>query len=78
MASVPVYDVNDVSKSLDDEDSPFINRAISPFSVGSVFKIIVAAAALESGVPETLEYDCRGSIEQSGVVHPQARRPRAS
>lgn len=68
MASVPVYDVNDVSKSLDDEDSPFINRAISPFSVGSVFKIIVAAAALESGVPETLEYDCRGSIEQSGVV----------
>lgn len=68
MASVPGYDVNDVSPSLYDEDSPFLNRAISPFSVGSVFKIIVAAAALECGVPETLEYDCTGSIEQSKVV----------
>ncbi len=68
MASAPCYDINDVSKSLDDENSPFLNRAISSFSVGSVFKIIVAAAALENGVSETLEYDCSGSIEQSGVI----------
>ncbi len=68
MAGVPCYDVNDVSSSLDAEDAPFLNRAISPFSVGSVFKIIVAAAALESGVPETLVYDCTGSITQSDVI----------
>jgi len=68
MASAPEFDMDDPAASLDDEDSPFLNRALSAFSVGSVFKIVVAAAALESGVGKDFTYECRGSIEKSGVT----------
>lgn len=37
-----------------------INRAFSPYPVGSVFKLIVATAAIESGV--NLNYTCSGKI----------------
>lgn len=48
--SVPAYDANDLAASLQDPDSPFVNRAFSQYNVGSTFKLVVAAAALESGV----------------------------
>ncbi|KJS67098.1 MAG: hypothetical protein JL50_10550 [Peptococcaceae bacterium BICA1-7] len=43
-------------------DERFINQAVSLFQPGSVFKVVVAAAALSEGVvkPETLFY-CRGA-----------------
>ncbi len=66
--SMPTYDPRNISEYLNSENSPFINRALTPFSVGSVFKMIVASAALESGVSERLEYDCTGKIEESGTV----------
>ena len=33
----PVFDARNISDSLKDERSPFLNRALSPYSVGSVF-----------------------------------------
>lgn len=60
MASVPVFDRNSPQNSLDDPASPFINRAITPYSVGSVFKPVVAAAAMESGVSTGFSYRCTG------------------
>ena len=48
--SVPAYDANDLAASLQDPDSPFVNRAFSQYNVGSTFKLVVAAAALESGM----------------------------
>ena len=67
-ASRPSFDPNDIADYLDNSDSPLINRALLPFSVGSVFKPVVAAAALESGVSENFEYNCTGSITLNGVT----------
>lgn len=66
-ASMPEYDPDDPSASFSDERSPMINRVFVPFSVGSVFKPVVAAAALESGISPELEYECTGEAEYSGV-----------
>ena len=64
LASVsrPVYDINDLEAYLDDEDSPFVNRAFSAYSVGSVFKLVIAASALESGISEEFSCTCGGKV----------------
>ncbi len=66
--SRPLFNQNDISKSLNDEKSPLINRAFLPFSVGSVFKPVVAAAALENSISENFEYNCTGSVVYNGVT----------
>ena len=69
MASVPVFDPYNISDYLDDTSSPLVNRAVSSYPVGSVFKVSVAAAALESGVGENFTFDCDGQIEVDGTVY---------
>lgn len=66
--SRPAFDRNNIAQSLNDKNSPFINRALLAFSVGSVFKPVVAAAALESGISEGFEYNCTGSVTLNGVT----------
>lgn len=61
MASAPSFNQNDVASYLNDEDSALVNRAVSSYSVGSVFKFVVAAAAIEEGV-DTFESYCNGSV----------------
>lgn len=65
--SLPEFDPEHPEKSFDSDDSPFINRAISSYSVGSVFKIVTAAAAVENGISEK-SFRCNGKIIKSGVV----------
>jgi penicillin-binding protein 2 len=60
-ASFPVFDRSNMEQSLTQANSPFLNRAFSQFPVGSVFKVVTAAAALEKGfIPEA--FNCSGSI----------------
>ncbi len=66
--SRPAFDQTDVGASLNDVNSPLINRAFLPFSVGSVFKPVVAAAALEKGISDGFEYNCTGSVVHNGVT----------
>ncbi len=66
--SRPLFNQNNISESLDDSKSPLINRAFMPFNVGSVFKPVGAAAALENGVTEDFEYNCTGSVMLNGVT----------
>lgn len=61
--SMPAYDPNDLAASLQDPNSPFVNRAFSQFNVGSTFKLVTAAAALEAGYGRFAPYTCTGSCE---------------
>lgn len=63
-ASTPTYDRDNIQKYLNDESSPFLNRATSAFPVGSVFKPVTVAAALENGISEE-DFICTGSIRKS-------------
>ena len=67
MASAPVFDRNDLSASLKNEKSPFLNRVLCAYSVGSVFKPVVAAAALENGIGTDAVFNCKGYSDVSGV-----------
>lgn len=68
IASRPSFDPAHLGKSLHSPDAPFLNRAVLAFYPGSVFKLIVAAAALEEGVvsPEDRFFD-PGFIEVGGT-----------
>lgn len=66
--SRPAFDQNNIAASLTDEKSPLINRALLPFSVGSVFKPVVASAALEKGINGSFAYNCTGSVTLNGVT----------
>jgi len=70
IASVPDFDQNDIASALTAEDSPLLNRAVSSYDMGSVFKIVVTAAALESGVDPQTMCNCAGSIKiGSNIFH---------
>lgn len=68
LATAPSIDRNHLQKSMIDENSPFVNRALSAYSVGSVFKPIVAAAALDSGISENMTVECDGKINVNSRV----------
>lgn len=64
MVSLPEYSPNDISASLSKPDSPLINRAISPYAVGSTFKLISAVAAMEGAYPtDHRTFVCTGSVQ---------------
>jgi peptidoglycan glycosyltransferase len=73
MVSSPSFDPNDIEDNYPElasaPDAPLINRATqSLYPPGSVFKVITAAAALESGVtPEQTFFDS-GSYELPGYT----------
>ncbi len=67
MASLPSYDCGNVEQSLNDPGDPFINRAITPYSVGSVFKCFISAAALEQGDYSGFAYNCTGKETVNGT-----------
>lgn len=64
--SVPGFSPNDVAKVLNDKSSPLFNRAFAGYSVGSTFKLAVAAAALEQGLPTSIQANCVGGITVNG------------
>lgn len=65
--SVPGYNPENVSASLDAADSPLLNRALCAYAVGSVFKPVLAAAALEQGKAGFV-YDCPGYTTVDGQI----------
>ena len=77
MVSRPGYDPQRLSQELDsdywqkltdDEKAPLVNKAIAGlYAPGSVFKLVVALAALEEGVANDFEtVNCEGFIEAGG------------
>ena len=68
-ASFPSYTRSTLGACLKDtENTPMINRAFLSYSVGSTFKVVTAAAALEAGLSMTETYCCTGQIDVSGQI----------
>ena len=63
LASVPSFSPQNLSAALKNPDSPFLNRSLCNYNLGSIFKICVVCAALESGIPADFSYCCTGSID---------------
>ncbi len=67
-ASYPEFNPAAPAESLDSADAPFVNRAFSAYSVGSIFKLVTAASALELGISPDFSYTCTGSINVNGQI----------
>lgn len=67
LASRPDYDRKRLSKYINAEGSPMVNRGLNAYAAGSVFKVAVAAAAIENG-HSNFSYTCTGSCEIDGTV----------
>lgn len=66
--SRPSYNTGEVSEYLASSDGEFINRVFSAYTPGSVFKCIVACAALQYDEKlYDMEYECTGRYEFSDV-----------
>ncbi len=59
--SRPDYDEKNIAAYLNSTEGELINRVFSSQTVGSVFKIILAACALEAGL-DSFVYTCNGGI----------------
>lgn len=67
VASFPDYSPATLDLTAGDPDGPLVNRAFCAYAPGSVFKLVSAAALLETGtLPE--EYECRGAINSGGLL----------
>lgn len=60
--STPTFAPDNVGASINEQGGPLVNRVLSAFNVGSVFKPLVAAAALECGYDPQKVYWCEGAI----------------
>lgn len=69
MASNPTFDQNKIEEHLNCDDACLTNRALSHYSLGSIFKLLVSAAALDSNlVGKYYSYDCKGYYNVKGTV----------
>jgi len=67
-ASYPDFDITNLNEAIDNSSLPFLNRAFSAYSVGSIFKLVTSAAALEQGISSEFSYTCTGSVDVNGQV----------
>lgn len=67
MASFPTYSPDDIAAALEDENSPLINRCLYTYSVGSIFKLMTAAATYTQGLTRYAA-ECTGKTEISGQL----------
>ena len=66
--SMPTFDPRNIAASIRADDTSLINRPLRAFSAGSVFKVVLAAAAYESGL-DWYTHDCTGELELAGPTY---------
>ncbi len=66
MVSKPGFNVNNLKAYVNDSNSPFLNRVLSAYSVGSVFKPLIAAAMLETS-NHSYTFNCTGYTDILGI-----------
>jgi peptidoglycan glycosyltransferase/penicillin-binding protein 2 len=63
MASNPDFNQNDVGMYLHSSQNELFNRAVASYNIGSVFKVVGAAEAIESGMLLDEDYLCTGILK---------------
>jgi len=72
IVSVPAFDNNLFARGISNRDwqkmnldpsTPLVNRAISPFTPGSVIKPFIAMVALAEGIDPSVQVNCGGSFQ---------------
>ena len=66
--STPAFDPQNIAASIRADDTSLLNRPFCAFSAGSVFKVVLAAAAYENGL-DWFTHDCTGEIEVAGQTY---------
>ena len=68
--SMPNFDPENIAQYLNRDDSPLINRGLSAYNLGSIFKLVSMAAAAESNLNLYENFNCKGSINVlDGTYH---------
>lgn len=62
IVSAPNFRTNNIESLLNDSFTPLYNRTLGAYNVGSVFKLCVAASAIENGY-EDFKYNCKGGCK---------------
>ncbi|SHE50872.1 penicillin-binding protein 2 [Caldanaerobius fijiensis DSM 17918] len=71
MASRPNFVPSKISEYLSNSDGALVNKALTAYPLGSVFKTVVAAAALENNViTEKQTFYCTGNVKIDGISYP--------
>ncbi len=71
MASRPDFKASSLSSYLQESNGALINRALCAWQPGSLFKIVVAAAALEEGRASLFQnFSCSGGLDVDGLYFP--------
>ena len=66
ISSIPSYTVKNIEEALSDKNLPFLNRALSAYPVGSVFKPVIAVSAIKNGFNLSDSFECTGSLTLGG------------
>lgn len=80
MVSSPTFNPNFLEEYLQDEALPLLNRATAMYDMGSIFKIVVLAAALEENAVSPKDiFDCNsekmvGDVRFSCKNHPNLKK----
>ena len=70
LSSFPSYDTERLAEVLDSSKGELVNRVCRNFTPGSVFKMVVAAAALEKDASLfDYKYTCNGKTEKGDIFH---------
>lgn len=71
MASRPDFKAASLASYLNESNGALINRALCAYQPGSVFKVVVAAAALEEGLTSLFQtFHCSGGVTVDGLHIP--------
>lgn len=66
IVSKPEFNINNLKAAVNSKNSPFLNRALNAYSVGSVFKPLIAAAMLENSKYD-FTFNCTGYSDILGI-----------